>query len=59
MLNSLFNQSEKTSDRIILSGRKKSSLSKFINAYGKVELLIFTFLFVVIMVLAFMHNVID
>ena len=59
MSQTIFNPTEKNSDRILFSGKKKNSFTKIINAYGKIELLIFSVLLMVIVVLAVKHNLFD
>ncbi|MEI7803402.1 MAG: hypothetical protein WCI97_12185 [Bacteroidota bacterium] len=59
MSQTIFNPTEKNSDRILFPVKKKNLFTKIINAYGKIELLIFSVLLMVIVVLAVKHNLFD
>ena len=59
MQHTLFNTKKKAPEVLAISGKKKFNLSKVINAFGKIETMIFSILLAVIVVLVVINNVIE
>ncbi len=59
MPQTLFNPIESSTERFSEVNKKRSYISRVMNAYGKIEMTIFFVLFIAIVVLVVAHNFVD